>query len=172
MAIRARSLQHNYSEFWSGDSAFEQPPDEPKTTPDKDPKAWETWTKSLTDWQRRVKIARETGDWAAMRIDGGEEPTQFVLRPVPGHVFRKLVDDVTRGELGGTEAMTLMLQLALVDVIGLEGSKLEMKRVKHPRYGDMASVDMPNLLDQIDPRIVGELGGTVRDRAQGVLPLL
>jgi hypothetical protein len=61
-----------------------------------------------------------------------------------------------------------------VDVVGLEGpaSNLGVKRMKHPRYGDMATVDMPNFLDKIDPAIVGELGGTIRDRAQGVLPLL
>lgn len=171
MAIRTRSLQHEYDEFWTGDEAFQQPPKEPDVSREKNPPAWEAHDKALAEWQRRVRVARETGNWEALRIDGAPDPTRFVLKPIPGNLFRKLVDDVTNGAIGGTEAMTLMLQLALVDVVNLEGVK-DVGRTKHPRYGDMATVQVPNLLDKIDPTIVGELGSAIRDRAQGVLPLL
>lgn len=169
--IRPRSLQHTYDEFWSGDEAFAQPPDPPSSTREQDPAAWAAWDEQFAEHQLKVKVARDTGAWDALRVDGSDEPTKFVLRPVPGDVFRKVVDAVSQGEVGGTEAVLLLFRLALVEVVNLAGVR-EVKRAKHPRFGDMAGVEVPNLLDRVNPAIVGEIGTTIRDRAMGVLPLL
>lgn len=166
--FRLPSLQHEYDEHCTLDPAFIQAPTAPG--PDATPEERLAFEEKLEDHTRRVKVARETGDWSELRLDGSGEPTKFRLRNLPGDVFRKIVDMVNDGSLGGAMSNTVLLQAALVGVSNLPGVK-EVKPTNHPILGKIANTEIPNLLDRVDPRIVAELGAAIRERAMGVRPL-
>lgn len=161
MAIRPSSLQRQYDEYWSGDPAFVQP----------NPKATEA---ELVEHGRRWRVARQTGNVAELLVDPQAKPTKFVLRPLPGSVFRRLADLVAGGKIGNAEVASLAFRAALVDVVngGDECPKIELRPDRdHPELGKIAPLAVADYFDEIDKSIVGELSNLIQARAVAVDPL-
>lgn len=172
--IRPPSNQKTYDEFWSRDPAFIQPPSAPTFAVDgdelADKAAREAHLQALRDHQRLVRNARETGDWSAL-LAGAEQPTRFIMRPLPGTLFRVIVDLVMSERVGEAESNMLMVRAALVGVANLGDVDVKLALdPAYPKLGKIATVDVPNLLDSVDPKIVAELAETIRDRCMGVSP--
>lgn len=167
--IRPPSNQRTYDEFWSGDEAFLQPPTKPAAGADDAELA--AHAEQLEAHERKVKVARETADWAPLIIEGGE-PTRFELRVLPGDVFRRIVDMWQGNDIGSAEANLLLLRAALVGVVNLGKASVTLAPDRqYPRLGPIADVSVPNLLDRVNPGIVAELATSIRTRAMGVSPL-
>ncbi len=145
------SLQQPYTEYYSGDPAFVQLP---KNANAKDKK----------DHARKLKSARERGDWSALLI-GGSEPTAFKMNVLEGDQFRTLVSM----NIGGLELFQLAFRCAIADIEN--AGELTVTRVTHPRLGTIASADVTNALDKLSTAIVNELGALALERAGGPPPL-
>ena len=143
MAIVTRppSNQNTYDEFWSGDQAFNH------------------------DDERKFGIARETGDWSSLLIEG-QTPTKFVLRQIPGDVKRRILDQFSASKIGGYELDSLLLRLAVVDVVNLGDFRL--KFTVSEDWGKLSTHDLPNLLDEYAPGCVAELGLLIYRRMMGL----
>ena len=123
----------NYTDCWAGDSAL------------------------LKD-ENLVRIARETGDWSALIVEG-QTPTRFTMRVIPGHVFRKIADSA----LGEVERLSMLFRASCTAISGLEPFKFTT--VKDRDYGVLASVDVTDLLDSVNINIVNELGSAAMNRS-------
>jgi hypothetical protein len=166
--IRPPSNQKSYDAFYSRDEAFVQSPSAPA---DADEKQLEAHAEAVSAYERMLKRAQDTGDWAELMLEGAQ-PTKFELRPLPGHVFRLIVDMWNGGQVGDAEANLLLVRAALVGVVNL-GKATVVVAVDRafPKLGPIASVEVPNLLDRADPRILAELAAGIRSRAMGLSPL-
>lgn len=142
---RPPSNQNTYDEYWSGDPAFVQGEGD--------------------EHDAKIERARETGDWSELLI-AGLVPTKFVLRQVPGEIKRRVLDQFAAGKIGGYELDSLLLRLAVVEVIGLGDFKL--RREKSADWGHLATHDLPNLLDAHAPGCVAELGLSVYRKMMGL----
>lgn len=164
--IRLSSNQKTYDEYYSRDEAFVPWPTPPGK--DADEAALKLYGEQLEEHTRKVEVARETSDWTPLLIENGEKPTKFILRPLPGDIFRIIVDMVDAGDVGGAEANLLLLRAALRGVKGL--GQMEVTYTRDPRYpklGAIATVDVPNALDAADNKVIAELASVIRDRAVG-----
>lgn len=170
--LRPPSNQKPYDEFYSRDPAFVQPPPELAAGVELDAELVKAHKAEVAAHAERVRIARETGDYKPL-LAGELRPTLFTMAPLSGDVFRKLCDLVTGGTIRGFALDQLALRCALVGVVNLDDHTVERKLHDNARLhelGAMATVDIPNLLDSIDRRIVGELGGLVMKKARGPDP--
>lgn len=153
--LKAPSLARDLTWIYSGDPAL----DAPEHADDE-------------DWQRRLAVARDTGQWAPV-LKAGEVPTLFTLRPVPGIVWRAVMDQLQVGERGAGTMTALVARVALVRVdhfLGEDGKPVEVKRVDERPFGQIASTAIINALDAIDPGIVGELAKFVMERQNSIGP--
>lgn len=152
--LRPPSNQHPYNDHFSGDPAFVQPP--------------ANATKAqLEEHARKVEVARETGDWKALLIEG-QQPTTFVMRPLKGNTFRNLVDDSMADKIGGAMMAQLAFRAAIESIANL--GDVQIARQNDPRFGEIATVDVTDTLDAISPKIVGELGSEAVRRARTLSP--
>lgn len=142
--IRPPSNQTSYDEFWSGDPAFAQPPD-----------------------QEKHKRARETGDYSAVLLEGAM-PTKFVMAPLKGSQHRWIADQVAAGAIGAAQAHQLAFRCALQEVVNF--GDVTVKKTMHEKLGQIATSEVPDLLDAISTAIVSEIGDRVFARAQGLSP--
>jgi hypothetical protein len=153
--IRPPSNQKPYDLFFSGDEAIVQLPanatDEQKAT-----------------HARLLKTARETGDWRPVLVEG-KAPTKFVMKPMPGTVYRTLMDMVMLNEVGPSMVPQLAFRICITEITGL-GIDFELKHVASSKLGTLASTEVTDLLDGADLRIVTELGNEVLRRAREVSP--
>lgn len=138
---RLPSNQQTYDLFWSGDPAFVQ--GEGK------------------DHERKLEIARETGEWSSLLIQG-QTPTKFVSRQVPGEIRRRLLDHYGAGKLGAQELDSLLVRIAVIDVVGFGDFKL--KFTMHDDWGKVTTNDLPNALDLYAPGAVADLAVQVFNR--------
>lgn len=147
MAIVTRppSNQRTYDAFWSKDPAFIQG--------------------AGPDHERKIEIARETGDWSSLLIEG-QTPTKFVLRQIPGEIKRRILDRFAAEKIGGYELDSLLLRLAVADVVNLGDFKLKL--TVDDEWGTLATHDLPNLLDECAPGCVAEIGLLVYQRMMGL----
>lgn len=148
-------MQRQYDEYWSGDPAFAQP--------DKD-----ATDEQRKEHQNKVRIARETGDWSPLLIEG-MQPTKFVMRALRGRVSRKMVDDIGFGKIGSAELASISFRAA---IISIENGPTDLPAITQVNtdYGAIASMDITDALDALALEIVGELGSTVLARARGPSP--
>lgn len=72
--IKPPSLQREFTIIWSKDPALVPPPETPDENADE--AALAAYKLALTDYERRLKVARETGEWAPM-VREGHAPTAF-----------------------------------------------------------------------------------------------
>jgi len=141
---RPPSNQQHYDEFWSGDPAFVQG--------------------EGAEHERKIERARETGDWSELLIQGST-PTKFVMRQIPGEIKRRILDRFIAGKSGGYDLDSLLLRLAVVDVIGLGDFKLRFTADED--WGKLATHELPNILDEFAPGCVAELGLAVYRKMMG-----
>ncbi len=148
--IRPPSVQSTYDEFWPGDPAFVQLADD------------------ATDAQRkehakRIEVARDTGDWSGLRVEGGSEPTKFVMRQVDRVAWRTLQDRMQMDEsssrfIGANEGTSLLFRMALESIENLG----DFKVTRGIEDGiQLAARKAVTYLDQISPAIVIDLGNAV-----------
>lgn len=166
MALRPPSLQREYDEYYSRDPAFD-PPDEPepgKTATDEQKLA-------LDAHRERVRIARETGDWRSLVMEGAN-PTLFVMRPIPGSIYRAIVDGTTIDGFAAGQLTAFAFRAAVRAVKNIDGRGGELKlKLERTQFGPgFASVDVVDKLDAIDHRIVAELADEVIGRARRISP--
>lgn len=173
MITRPSSLVREYDEYVSIDPSFVQAPEPPPENAA--PEVIEAYAKELADYAAKVSSARETGDWQSMLIDGAKTPTKFVMRQVDRNIAREISDRVELDpdnprRIGNNVGFCLLFRLAIVRIVGgPEGAEGKIERAKDPRWDDwvMATPSVVNALDEIDRRIVTELGRTVFQRIRG-----
>lgn len=152
--IGTPSLLKPYDEYYSGDPAFAQAP--PLAS-----------REQLAEHEHRVKVARETGDWSPLAVEG-VQPTKFTMKPLRGQQYRRIVDDLLASRIGRGEANSLAFRCAVLEIVNF--GAFEMKFVETEKWGKIASVDVSNAIDAIDLRIVTELGEEALRRAQDISP--
>jgi hypothetical protein len=168
--IRLPSLQRAYDDFYSRDPAVIPEPAEPaKTATDDD---WKTYRKAVEERTTKVRAAKENGHWDDVLVPGGV-PTKFVMGQVDRNAWRAIADrfqlpEDNKQRIGLNELSSLLFRLALRDIPGLD---IKIQRYVDPEWGwEMAQAEIVTLLDQADPRIVGEISGGVWRRLQEIAP--
>jgi hypothetical protein len=146
--IRLPSLQKPQDEFYSGDPAFIQLPDDVSES-------------DRAEHARKWKVARESGNYSALIVEG-QQATKFTMQPVNRTVWRAFVDrvlqpaDSTR-RIGPITTPSLLFRLAICSVSGID---VQIKRRPHREWDgwEMAEEEIVQVLDSTDPKIVTELG--------------
>lgn len=173
MSFRLPSAQKQYDDYCSLDPAFIQPPSPPAEGASDSER--ESFKAAAEEYLAKLTAAKETGDWSALRIDG-QTPTKFVLGQVDRNVWRAIMDRaVLPGDsprsIGQITLHSLLFRLALKSIVGLGDVKVERAPDHNWEGWVMAQADIVTQLDEIDPRIVGEIGAGVFKRLQGIRPL-
>ena len=153
--IRPPSVVKSYDAWFSGDPAFVQLEDGAS----EDERAEHT---------RKWTVARETGAIGDLLVPGAF-PTKFVMRPLSGSVFRKILDRRVGGKIGSAEQLALAFRCAVVSVENLGDVKVDRRGVED--YGEIATPAIVDALDAIDLSIVTELGSEAMRRAGEPSPL-
>ncbi len=151
------SNQRTYDEFWSGDPAFVQ-------------LAENADDKAVDEHVRQIQMARETGNWQALRIADGPEPTRFGVKPMPGNAYRALCGMLESKQIDpiGLAPLAFRACIVRIDNGGMDGV---LPRINDHKLGDIAAVKVTNYLDSIDLGIVSEIGTQLFMRGtQGLAP--
>jgi hypothetical protein len=172
MGLRPPSLSKEYDEFYSGDPALIQPPDPPKDEAQND-----AYLDARKEYDAKLRVARETGQWQSLVVPG-EAPTIFKLRPIPGELYRALLDKLGGGGVGPGRLNAQLFRCAVRGVTNLKdenGLDIKIDLVPNPiaelrEHGKIASPDIVDYLDGLDVRIVTELGELVFVRASRIPP--
>ena len=152
--IRQPSLIREYETFYSGDPAIAQMP--PNAT-----------AEEAKEHENRIRVARETGDWTSIVIDG-QQPTRFRMKLLRGSQYRWLADQLNARHLGLLQAAALAFRASCRAVVNF--GDLEPKFVQHAALGQVLAAEHAEALDDIDKGIVDELGAEALRRAQDVPP--
>lgn len=166
--IRLPSLQRAYDDFYSRDPAVIPEPTEPAKTASVE--EWEAHKKSIDEWLTKIRAAKETGRWDEVLVPGGV-PTKFVMGQVDRSVWRTIADrfqlpDDNKQHIGWNQLSSLLFRLAVREIAGID---IKVQRHVDSEWGwEMASADIVTVLDQADPRIVGELSAGVWKRLQDI----
>ena len=127
----------------------------------------DAWKKIETEWDRKVAQARETGYIAPILVEG-QTPTTFTVTAMPAEALRKALDRFQAGRIGSAELAALVFRACVTSVSNFDG--YEVKTTRDPDYGRLATSDLVQKLDEIDPAIVGELGNYLFGRATNPNP--
>lgn len=135
MISRSPSNQRNYDLVWSRDEAFVQLPDAPPDSASQEDKdAYEKLQKAhIAKWE----IARESGDYSALRVEGKPDPTVFTMKPL-SHEQLMVLWDMGRADAGVGETNALAFAAALQGVTNLGDAVVERNHF-HPKLGMIAS---------------------------------
>lgn len=152
--IKGPSNQGRYTIYFSGDPAFVQLKED--ATPEE-----------AKEYFEKLEHARETGNYSLLRLEGGGEPTGFVMRPMQGQAARELGVRNNQGV-----AISKLTPLAFrACIVKVDGDDYPVKPMHDPDLGDIATVDITNALDSVSPQIVNELGLYLMKRGcQGLHP--
>jgi hypothetical protein len=169
--IRPPSLQRSWDEYFTGDPAiFQPPPPPPDDASDEIKKAHK---EAIEQYIAKIRSARETGNWMPVVVEG-QIPTKFTLHPVDRNIWRAIMDRAVLPSsnprhIGEVTLHALLVRLSLRNITGFE-QKIE--RLPDPNWDNwvMAQASIITTLDEIDPRIIGELGSSVFRRLQGISP--
>lgn len=174
--MKLPSLTQETSWAWSGDPALDAPVR-------KTGEAKKAWDARVTEWQRRLDVARQTGQWDGL-LKPGATLTLFTVGYVPKLVFTRFEDEHRNGVLGVAEAMATAVQLGLRSVSNLDdfdGKAFKVEQRHHEKWGAIADAAVLDLLDayyrhakQADSTVadpVYELGAFIISRQRGVPPL-
>lgn len=151
--IKAPSLRKPFVDHWSEDPSFQQGPAEGE---------------ALGDYEARVKVAIETGDWSGLRVEGSGEPTAFTVRPMPADAYAKLADAKNAG-MGENELFALAFRVVLQSVVNLGDAKVTF--ADDDRFGRIASLaflEQAGISGAMGARICRELGSRALYRASGL----
>ena len=147
------SLQSEYALVYSGDPALNLPADEAERA-------------------NALRIARETGRWAAI-THAGQEPTVFLFRPIHGVARTWMANQARAKSLAPEAVIELVFRLALASVTGLPGLELKHERVDGLPILTLAAMDQFYSIGEgeLGREVVAELGEVVLTRTiQGVPP--
>ena len=157
--IRLPSLSKPSHAFVSFDDAIVQPPQPPADSADEE--ALAAYKKAAEEHYAKIRAARQTGDWAPVTIEG-KHPLRFLMRPMPFDGYAVIQGMLERGE-NREDILLLAMQLCLLEI---DGAAVEVKKEKHPRFGEIASL---SFLDKFGTaqglRIAVELGAIAIQRA-------
>ena len=136
--IKPPSLVREYTWIWSQDPALDAPPKDASK-------------KARADWDRRLKLARETGVYDGL-MKPGEQPTTFSLKLIANETWLTLVGLVRSGAISDVEWPMWAGRMAL-HAIGNTGmaDEADLKRqtvADFPRLGQMAPAEA---FDQFGP---------------------
>lgn len=166
MIQRPPTLQRDFDLCFSGDPAFKQPP---KLVGD----PTDELRAEIEQYVTRLRVAKETGNWSELLIEG-QLPTRFVCRQVDRNVWRSIMDRVilpgdSPRHIGQVTMNALLFRLAVKEITGWD----KFERLPDANWDNwiMAPASLVTMLDEIDPRIVGEIGGDVFAKLRGVGPL-
>jgi hypothetical protein len=154
--------------------------------PDEPPDAFEARKAKRDEWVAKAEAAFElayvraieTGKWDALKRPD-TTPTVFWCRPVPGPLWRRFMDHVSKedSDLGGFQRPALAFRLAVVRIDGFApGFKFEPvehldKRGERSGLGLVLPDTVIATLDDIDPMIVTVLGYSIFKNRRGPHPL-
>lgn len=142
--IKFPSNVKEYVAYWSADSAFIQLADDASEDAQK-------------EHEHKWKVARETGDYSSLRVEGSDEPTAFTLRPLSADALNIIAAAVEKG-LPARGGYVLAFQWALKD-IAMKG--IEIAFTDHPQLGRISALTMFDKLGVpagFALRIASELG--------------
>lgn len=160
LAATPSSLQGRFSLVYTGDPALQpRPADLPD---DADEAARKERTAAQEKYDHDLKVCRETGNWSALIVPGAS-PTLFSFELPRGEKRRGLIDAYRTLLIDGKEstAASRLVRSTLRDVTNWPGPKLAWIEEDGVR---LVAEDVVTFLDDITPRIVGELAGLVRER--------
>jgi hypothetical protein len=162
--IRLNSQARPFTDFFSEDPAFEQPPDAPnKDATDEQVAAYKS---ALEAYLLKRRHAEETGDWSALRVQGSSEPTRFTVRLIPPDALGKL-GDMSAAGTGENELATLAFRLALIDC-NIEG--VAVRRVDDDKFGKLADISWLADAGGTGVRLMREIGWRVFVKSSAVRP--
>ena len=173
MSLRPPSVQRSYDDYVSIDPAFVQAPTVPAESATDAERA--LYKEESERYVAKLKAAKQTGDWTPLRIEG-QTPTKFVLGQVDRNIWRALMDRALLSEesprrIGQVTLYALLFRLALRSVEGFGDVKVERRPDPNWESWEMAQASLVTTFDELDPRIVGEIGGGIFQRLQTVSPL-
>jgi hypothetical protein len=154
MSLRPPSLVRDYDDFFSRDPAIVAAPKEPKDRP---------------AWEAKLQSARETGIWTDV-VMPGEMPARFRMKQLAGDVLREILDANDAGRVRTNKASQIAFRAAFQGIVDPQLVDLEPKFEQTERFGKLATVDVANYFDAIDPAIVTELGLEALRRARDLSP--
>lgn len=168
--IRPPSLVRHWDSYFPGDPALKQPPSPPAD--DASEADRDEYKAQLEAYVTTLRACRDTSDWAPLRIEG-REPTKFVMGQVDRNIWRELIDRGTLPTASPLRVGTVMLyallfRLSVRQIVGWP----KFDREPDPAWNGwtMAPASLVNDLDEIDPRIVGDLGAEVFERLKATRP--
>lgn len=171
MIIRPPSQQKPWDVYCSKDSAFKQPPKPPADDASDEERA--EYLVTIEKYRATLKACQQTGDWSSLLVEGGQ-PVKFTLGPVPGSVWRAIIDRSilpvdSHRRIGPVMLRSLLFRLSVKSIAGWD----KFERLPDPAWDNwtMAPASVAEQLDEIDPSIVGEIGDVILDRLQGGRPL-
>ena len=153
--------------WFSRDPAFNAPaiPERAEGVTDD---AWklvaDAWLLTAAEWDRKIDQARETGVIDDLLIEG-MTPTLFTVRAMPAEAMHRLHDRMSTGAVGNVEAASLAFRACVVGVTNFGDKPMTLKMTNHPDYGPIENGALVQMLDELDPAIVAQLGGYLLGKA-------
>lgn len=142
-----------YDDFYSRDPAIIPPPADPKDREERD---------------RKLAVARETGDWSEIVVPGAT-PARFKMLPLKGNVYREICDSLESKRVGSRRMFQVAFRCAIQGVVD-PGLDVTIKTEDTERFGKVATADVADYFDRIDIGIVDELGNEAMRRARDLSP--
>ncbi len=151
--ITPPSMVRDYDLVWSKDPALDAPVREPDESDD-------AWAEREAAWEKRLTVARETGQWDGV-LKVGQKPTIFRCRRLSTVHWRRIQADWLSD--GPVETVLTALRLAIQGIENFGSIKIERER-GHERYGDaLLASHVVDMLRDIDG-LIDELGLAVIQR--------
>lgn len=158
MTIRLGSLQRDYDFYSSVDPAFHPAP---KIVANPSDEQIAGHRKALEEYAARWKVARETGDYSKLLVEG-QQPTKFVLGRVSRTTWRAIQDRTilpidSERHIGFNQVLALLTRLAVRSVPGVD---FKLDHAPDPKWDGwkMAPAEIVEILDETNPGIVAEIG--------------
>lgn len=168
--IRQPSLQRPYSDFYSGDPAVIPRPLPPPLDASDDERA--LFKRNFDEYRTKITVAKETGNWTEVAVPG-QSITSFLMGHVDRTIWRSIVDrqalpDDNARYIGPATMLQILVRLSVQSINGWD---FKIERHVDSDWGwAMAQPELIQTLDNIDPKIVAELGGGVFRRLQTIHP--
>lgn len=130
--IKFPSLIKEYSAIYSKDPSLLQAPTPPADNATAE--ALAAYEAAAKEHEHKLKVARETGDYAALLVEGAGPPTLFMMRQLTADAYTRIL------YRGGTaiENTVLAFRYALRSVANWPGADVAL--VEHPELGQIASL--------------------------------
>lgn len=152
--IKIPSTFKEYSAIYSRDPALAQSPIAPDGK-DATPDAVAKYEAAVKERAHKMRVARETGDYSSLRVEGAGEPTLFQMRQLTADAYAYIIGH------GGSDIDTnvLAFRYALRSVVNWPGAEVTL--ADHPQLGQIASLsffDKLGVPPQLAVAIAIELG--------------